>query len=238
MEMKTKQFIQLLLTGTILMMLALASCSKDDDLPIDENYDGPDLELSYTKATLSADKGELEIEATAGSESYSVESGSKSIVSASVSGNKIKLKAEKVGSAKVTVTDKKSGDKKTIEVEVMSGKDFYSAILGVGIWRLIDGVYSDDGGGIYRPIPDGIGFFYLYLFENNYKSLHKITEGSSYGADNKYELTGNKITYPDLKDAYTTIYYVEKDKVLHLIDVFDNGGFIQKVEFIMDDGRG
>lgn len=238
MKMKTKQLIQLLLAGTMFMMLALAGCSKDNDIPFDEDYDGPDLELAYTKVTLSADKGELEVEITAGSESYSVESGSKSIVSASVSGNKVKLKAEKVGSAKVTVTDKKSGDKKTIEVEVMSGKDFYSAILGVGVWRLIDGAYSDDGGSINRPMPDGIGFFYLYLFENNYKSLHKITEGSSYGADNKYELTGNKITYPDLKDAYTTIYYVKKDEVLHLIDVFDNGGFIQKVEFIMDDGRG
>ena len=128
-----------------------------DIFAFDEDYDGPDLELAYTKVTLSADKGELEIEVTAGSESYSVESGSKSIVSASVSGNKIKLKAEKVGSAKVTVTDKKSGDKKTIEVEVMSKEDFHSAILGVGVWRLIDGAYSDDGGSINRPRPDGIG---------------------------------------------------------------------------------
>lgn len=232
MKMKTKQLIQLLLAGTMFMMLALAGCSKDNDIPFDEDYDGPDLGLAYTKVTLSADKGELEVEITAGSESYSVESGSKSIVSASVSGNKIKLKAGKAGSAKVAVTDKKSGDKKTIDVEVISKEDFHSAILMSYYWESEKISYSTDGGKTFTDYT-GIPLFIRVLEDK--KRIGKA--GESYD-DYKYNLVGNKITYPDLKDAYTIIYYVKKDEVLHLNDVFDNGGFIQRIEYKKDDGRG
>ena len=212
-------------------MLAVAGCSKDD-VPFDEDYDGPPLELAYTKVTLSADKGELEIEVPAGSESYSVESGSKSIVSASVSGNKIKLKAEKTGSAKVTVTDKKSGDKKTIGVEVISKEDFHSAILASWYWMSEKIIYSTDGGKTFSNTKDRL----FMRVQDEEKRMGKVTDGvpDTY----KYNLVGNKITYPDLKDANTIIYYVKKDEVLHLVDIFDNGSFIQKIEFIMDDGIG
>lgn len=232
MKMKTKQLIQLLLAGTMFMMLVLTGCSKDNDIPFDEDYDGPDLELAYTKVTLSADKGELEIEVTAGSESYSVESGSKSIVSASVSGNKIKLKAGKVGSAKVTVTDKKSGDRRRIEVEVISKEDFHPAILASWFWKSEKVSYSTDLEKTFTNYTD-IPLF-IKILEDEKMMARVDGDYNTY----KYKLVGNKLIYPDIEDAYTTIYYVEKDKVLHLIDVFDNDGFIQRIEYKKDDGIG